>query len=165
MTQIVIQPSPKALHHFVSMSAIMTVAVGGFATLFFWRFAHLRPRVAVTMIALTWVVVGVAWLVASALTTKKWHKTNYVFGDDYLTVNKGGYYGSNAQKIYRYDAMISLHVDQSHAGRRHDYGTIRITMPRPEQEVVLPFVPEPERQAVFVKSQIARRGVRPPVDR
>lgn len=157
MTQIVIQPSSKALHHFMITTAAMVVAVCGFATLFFWRFGHFRPRVAVTFIALTWVIVSLIWLIASTITSKKWHKTNYVLGDEYLIINKSSNFGVSKQRMYRYEAMISLKTEQSFAGRRHEYGTIRITMPRPEHDIVLSYVPDPERQAVFLKNQIVAR--------
>ena len=145
-------------------TALVVVAVCGFATIFFWRFGSFTPRLAMTLTALTWVVMGVAWLVGSAVTSKKWHKTKYIFSDDYLTINKTSTFGASRQKMYRYEAMLSLRTEQSFAGRRHEYGTIHITMPRPEQEVVLPYVPDPERQAVFLKSQIAGRRPHPHVE-
>lgn len=162
MTQIAVQPSSKALHRFMVSTAVMTLAVCGFATLFFWQFAHIRPQLAVTFIALTWVVVGLTWMIGSFLSSRRWHKTNYVFGDDFLTINKATSFGGVKQRMCRYDTMVSLHTDQTRAGKRHDYGTIRITMPRPEHDLVLPYVPEPERHAVFVKSQIAGRAVQSP---
>lgn len=160
MTQIVIQPSSKALHHFMILTAIVTVAVCGFATLFFWRFGHFRPHFATTFVTLTWVVVPLVWLVASIVTSRRWQKTSYVFGDDYLSINKASIFGGTNQRMYRYETMISLRTNQSFSGKRHGYGTIRIMMPRPEHEVVIHYVPEPERQAVFIKNQIAGRRPR-----
>lgn len=157
MTKIVLHPSSRALHHFLFVSAVIAVAVCGFVTLFFLRYGHFAPRLAATFVALTWVVVGLGWVIGSALASKKWNKTSYVLGDDYLTVNKVDLFGTKEQKMYRYDAMISLRTAQSYSGRRHDFGTIYITMPRPEHELVLPYVAEPERQAVFLKTQMARR--------
>jgi len=138
-------------------TAAVVIAVCGFTTLFFWRFGHFTPRLAMTLIALTWVIVPLVWLVAWTVTSKKWHKTNYVLGDEYLTINKSSTFGTSKQRMYRYEAMISLRTEQSFAGRRHEYGTIRITMSKPEHDIVLPYVPDPERQAVFLKNQIVAR--------
>jgi hypothetical protein len=145
-------------------TAVVAITVCGFATLFFWRFGHFRPRVAATLIALTWIVVPITWLIASAMTSRKWRKTSYVLSEDYLVVNKSSTFGGKKQRMYRYEAMISLRTEQSFGGKRHDYGTIHITMPRPEHEIVLPYVPDPERQAVFLKNQISSRRLHPHVE-
>lgn len=164
MANITLHPDPKALHQLMLTTSVMAIAVCAVVTLFFSRFVSLTSRATMTVIALTWVIFPLIWAIASITMTKKWHKTSYVLTDDYLIVNKTMPFGGKKQRLYRYEAMISLRTEQSYWSKRHGYGTIHITMPRPEQEVVLPYVSDPERQAVFLKNQVTRTHLHPHVE-
>ncbi len=140
------------------MVATGAVAIGvcAFVTLFFLRIVPLPSRAAMTIIALTWVGLPLLWAITSIVMRKKWHKTSYIIGDNHLTVRKDGFMSGVSQQMYRYDTMISLKVEQSFWGRRSGYGTLRITLPRIEDEVALSYVPDPANFAALVKDHITR---------
>lgn len=164
MANLTLHPDPKALHQLMLTTGVMAIAICAVVTLFFSRFVSLSPRATMTVVALTWVMFPLLWAVASIAMTKKWRKTSYVFAEDYLIINKSLPFGGKKQRLYRYEAMISLRSEQSYWSKRRGYGTIHIIMPRPEHEVVLSYVSDPERQAVFLKNQITRTRPHPHIE-
>jgi len=154
MTQIVIQPSPKALHHRILSSAIIALLISGGTVLFFTQFKPLATHGMLFTIA---ACAGIAliWLLSAVALSRKWHRTTYVLAEEYLAVNKGAVFGVGKRRLYRYEAMVSIGVSQSRSGKRHEYGAIRIVMAKPARNITITYVPDPERQAVFVRNQIA----------
>lgn len=154
MARMTLHPDPKALHQWMIATGIVAVLVCGFATLFFLWILPLPTRMAMTVTALTWVGLPLLWAIASIVMTKKWHKTSYILGDTHLTIQKNAFLGGKSQRMYRYDTMTSLHAEQSFWGKRHGYGTLHITISRRDNEVVLPYVPNPDAFAALVKDRI-----------
>ena len=153
MTQIVIQPSLKALHHRILSSALAALVLSGIAVLFFVQRKPFDSHVLI-FAGVTCAGIVVLWLLSVGVLSRKWHKTTYVLAEEYLAVNKGAIFGVGKRRLYRYEAMASINVAQSRTGKRHDYGTIRIVMPKPVRSIRITYVPDPERQAVFVRNQI-----------
>lgn len=156
MTQIVIQASPKALHHRIISSAIVTACICGGAALFFAFFKPLASH-ATLLVAATCAGVAVIWLFSMFAMTRKWHRTTYVLAEEYLAVNKGAVFGVGKRRLYRYETMVSISVSQRRNGKRHDYGTIRIAIAKPSRDMKITYVPDPERQAVFIRNQMGNQ--------
>jgi uncharacterized membrane protein YdbT with pleckstrin-like domain len=151
-----ISTNPRGIQARIVIAWLLVLTMCGVISLALAVIMQNLPQSRNVLLLVVWTTLPLLWLIGSIKAYKGYKKGRYELKDDSLVVYKGGIFGTSS-KLYRYDSIVSVEVQQSYFGKKHNYGTLYITIPRLETVLRLRDIDHPHAQAEKLKAVSAKR--------
>lgn len=107
---------------------------------------------------LAWVVLVGGWVVTSLKLWSAWKIKRYEVTPDAIIVHaKAGQWGST-QTHYRYESIISIKMSQGYWGKKYNFGDVRMTIPKLDNDVVMNDIENPMEQLAEIQKRMGERS-------
>jgi hypothetical protein len=107
---------------------------------------------------LAWVVIAIFWGITSLMLWFEWNIKRYEVTSDSLIIHtKAGRWGSG-QTLYRYESIISVKLTQGFWGKRYNFGDVRLTIPKLDDEVVMHDIENPLDQLMQIQKRMGEHN-------
>lgn len=152
----IIPKSEVFVKNTIILNLVATLLLAGSVSLLLIIILPTNSRIQTPLLIIIWSILPLGWIVGSAALVLRERNTKYILGPQTLTIKNGSFFGSSTEALYRYDSMLSVESNQSFFGRKYNYGTIHITVPKLEtaNAVQLKAVDNPHEQAKRIKNAV-----------
>lgn len=151
---MVLTRNPKGMHVQLIIYAITTLLMGLLLTWLLDNIFGWTSTGGSTIKIISWLILLIAWIVASAKLWFDWNAKHYELSNDALIIDaRAGRLGTS-RTVYRYESIISLRFSQGYWGKKFGYGDVRVTIPKIETEIVMNDIDMPEQQLAGLQRRI-----------
>lgn len=163
MDSVVLQKSQKALAvqltlYWVSATLVAILAALIFGVIFKFSIGGYNGTRAITFL-----LVLLLTAIATMIFYGKWQANTYVLRDEGIVVTWGFGDLSRRQKLYLYESIISVSINQEYFGKKYHYGDIHVTIPKLDRKLILKDISHPNQQMkaleLFIKSKANAHNV------
>lgn len=107
---------------------------------------------------ITFLLVMVLTGIASMIFYGKWQANHYLLRAEGIVVTWGFGDFSRKQKLYLYESIISVSINQNYFGKKYGYGDIHVTIPKLDRKLILRDITEPTKQLRLFEQQIESKS-------
>ena len=149
MDDYTIPRSPAPLYHHLLITGGLALLACLLVTFFFYRAVPVAPSGQALMVAVLWISVPLLWAAEAFFAFKYYSNTKYVLTQQALAIRKKGMFGMATEKLYRYDAILSVN-SFTHANGA--YGSIQLALEH-EEQINLRGIARPGEHALNIKKK------------